>query len=84
MILTKGQLVVLRSSTTWINEELSQFEQPDTVEEVRELFLELLVPLLVAIDIPVTQHAECVDFVASIMAEAIQQKQQEESNTTWN
>lgn len=84
MILTEGQLVVLRSSTTWINEELSQFEQPDTVEEVRELFHELLVPLLVAIDIPVNQHAECVDFVASIMAEAIQQKQQEESNTAWN
>lgn len=84
MILTEGQLVVLRSSTTWIDEELSQFEQPDTVEEVRELFHELLVPLLVAIDIPVNQHAECVDFVASIMAEAIQQKQQEESNTSWN
>jgi hypothetical protein len=84
MILTKGQLVILQNSTPWISEELSQFEQPDTVEEARELFLELLVPLLVAIDIPVTQHAECVDFVASIMAEAIQQKQQEESNTAWN
>ena len=84
MILTKGQFVVLRSSITWISEELSQFEQPDTVEEVRELFHELLVPLLVAIDIPVSQHDECVDFVASIMAEAIRQKQQEESNTSWN
>ena len=84
MILTKGQFVVLRSSITWISEELSQFEQPDTVEEVRELFLELLVPLLVAIDIPVSQHDECVDFVASIMAEAIRQKQQEESNKAWN
>ena len=84
MILTKGQLVILQTSTTWIKEELSQFEQPDTVEEVRELFLELLVPLLVAIDIPVSQHDECVDFVASIMAEAIRQKQQEESNTSWN
>jgi len=84
MILTKGQLVILENSTTWINEELSQFEQPDTVEGVRELFHELLVPLLVAIDIPASQHAECVDFVASIMAEAIQQKQQEESNKAWN
>jgi hypothetical protein len=84
MILTKGQLVILQNSTTWVDEELSQFEQPDTVEEVMELFHELLVPLLVAIDIPVNQHAECVDFVASIMAEAIQQKQQEESNTAWN
>jgi hypothetical protein len=84
MILTKGQLVILQNSTPWINEELSQFEQPDTVEGVRELFLELLVPLLVAIDIPVSDHDECVDFVASIMAEAIRQKQQEESNKTWN
>ena len=84
MILTKGQLVILENSTTWINEELSQFEQPDTVEGVRELFHELLVPLLVAIDIQASQHAECVDFVASIMAEAIQQKQQEESNKAWN
>lgn len=84
MILTKGQLVILQNSTTWISEELSQFEQPDTVEEVRELFHELLVPLLVAIDIPVSQHDECVDFVASIMAEAIRQKQQEESNKAWN
>ena len=84
MILTKGQLVVLHSCTTWINEELSQFKQPDTVEEVMELFHELLVPLLVAIDIPISKHDECVDFVASIMAEAIQQKQQKESNTAWN
>jgi hypothetical protein len=84
MILTEGQLVILKNSILWINEELSQFEQPDTVEEVKDLFLELVGPLLVAIDIPLSQHAECIDFVASIMAEAIQQKQQEESNTAWN
>ena len=84
MILTKGQLEILENSIIWLQEELSQFEEPDTVEEVEDLFAEIAVPLLIAIDIHASKHSKVVEFLASRMAGALTQKQQKESNTTWN